>query len=481
MKKQNAKTIQTLRIVSQWIFTLLFLYLFLLPLFQVNVQGPSAAYFFYFDPLLMINGLILTKTIAYLFLLSLIPLLLSLVVGKFFCGWICPMGAIQQFSSWIFRTSLRKKNGYSINLLKIKYLFLVFVIVSAVFGANYLTWFDPFSLITRSLASFMPKTLNGYLPTHSLLTVAVFILILILNAYHTRFFCNIICPLGAVYGIVSRFGLFRLQSTEACNDCHKCSTHCSYGGNAGEKFIKSECIVCFNCVVDCPSEAVDVRFGNPAKAPLVVVNPGRRNFFGTIALGVTAAFLSKLDYSSKPGVRHSFIRPPGALNENTFLDYCQRCSQCVQACPTGFIQPAISQAGIVGVWTPVVSAQSGYCEWSCNKCTQVCPSGAIEKLTLKRKQEFKIGIAVIDKDRCYTYADGYNCSVCHDGCPIPQKAIRYRETETWNFQGRKVNVKQIYVDPDRCTGCGICENLCPRTDAPGIFITAQDEYRAMIN
>jgi len=64
MKKQNAKTIQTLRIVSQWIFTLLFLYLFLLPLFQVNVQGPSAAYFFYFDPLLMINGLILTKTIA---------------------------------------------------------------------------------------------------------------------------------------------------------------------------------------------------------------------------------------------------------------------------------------------------------------------------------------------------------------------------------------------------------------------------------
>ncbi|MEI6051016.1 MAG: 4Fe-4S dicluster domain-containing protein, partial [Bacteroidota bacterium] len=234
---------------------------------------------------------------------------------------------------------------------------------------------------------------------------------------------------------------------------------------------------CFDKRAYLPNAKSFIVFSVPQNLQSIIFNHEGAKYDIRIPTGYTSTGMTGAALRNR--IRKDVIGDPSKKlkgNEHTFLDYCQRCSQCVQACPTGFIQPAISQAGIAGVWTPVVNAQSGYCEWSCNKCTQVCPSGAIEKLTLKRKQEFKIGIAVIDKDRCYTYADGYNCSVCHDGCPIPQKAIRYRETETWNYQGRKVNVKQIYVDPDRCTGCGICENVCPRTDAPGIFITAQDEY-----
>ena len=481
MKTKTAKTLQNLRIFSQWVFTLLFLCLFLLPFLSSSAKGPATQYFFYSDPLLFINGLILTKTISILFLLSIIPLVLTLFLGKFFCGWICPMGAMQQMVSWIAGSSKAWKEGPDKHLLRFKYLVLAFIIVTAILGSSFATWADPFSLLTRSLAAFLPKNPEGRLAVLPLLPAAIFILILMMNIYRSRFFCNVICPLGALYGLVSRFGIFRIRTGTACNECHSCSSHCPYGGDAGKYFMKSECISCFNCAADCPSETVEISIGKKGKKPSANIDPGRRSFFGTVALGVAAAYLPKISYSSGKGLKVSFLRPPGSLKEKSFLDRCQRCGQCIQACPTGFIRPAVSEAGIAGVWTPVVNAKYGDCEFTCNACTQVCPSGAIQKISLEKKQVFKIGTAIVDKDICYTHADGFNCSVCRDACPLPQKAILFRETETWNYQGRKVRVKQIYVDPDICTGCGICENVCVRPDEPGIFITAGDEYRSLIN
>jgi ferredoxin len=149
----------------------------------------------------------------------------------------------------------------------------------------------------------------------------------------------------------------------------------------------------------------------------------------------------------------------------------------MQACPTHALQPAVFQAGLEGLWTPVLVPASGYCEYECNRCTQVCPTRALARLTLEEKKSFKIGTAVIDRSACYTYADGYNCAVCEEHCPVPEKAIRFREVEVHNFRGRLKKVKQIYVVPDVCIGCGICESVCPRTDAPAIRVGAEEEQR----
>ncbi len=66
---------------------------------------------------------------------------------------------------------------------------------------------------------------------------------------------------------------------------------------------------------------------------------------------------------------------------------------------------------------------------------------------------------------------------CEEHCPVPEKAIRFRQVQVWDFHGGQTQVNQIYVVPDLCIGCGICENVCPRLDAPGIRLTAEEEDR----
>ena len=88
-----------------------------------------------------------------------------------------------------------------------------------------------------------------------------------------------------------------------------------------------------------------------------------------------------------------------------------------------------------------------------------------------------MGTAIINKNLCYTYADGFTCTVCYDKCPLEEKTIKQRVTEVWSYMGKRTKIKQIYIDPDFYTGCGICEYVCPRTDEAGIRITAADEQR----
>ena len=512
MKAKTGKTVQRVRILVQVIFTLVFFYLLI---HSGQARTESYTYtdaFFYIDPLIMLLNFLATGKFMTIFLLSLIPLALTLVFGRFFCGWVCPFGALNQFFSWIFKKSKKEKKGVDKPLLKLKYALLVVLVVAAIMGTHLGGWLDPFSLLTRSTAMVINPSTNYLVEqslkegakdegiiakslkpvynfardnvlwnkprvyTQSIIIGLIFVLLLVMNLYKRRFFCNYLCPLGALYGLVSKFSLFNLKTNNACISCNACAKNCTYNGSPYQDYMKSECLTCFNCVDDCPKDAVDVNFALPKKENRTRIDIGRRRMVGSAAAGLVVAALPKTFIQNQSKV-HFFTRPPGSVTEKEFLSKCIRCGQCMQVCPTNFIQPALFEAGLEGMWTPVLNAQSGYCEYECNKCTQVCPTKAIEKLTLQQKKEFKIGTAVIDRNRCYTYADGYNCAVCEEHCPIPQKAIRFREVDTWNFEGQLVPVKQIYVVPDLCIGCGICENVCPRGDAPGILNTAEEETR----
>lgn len=211
----------------------------------------------------------------------------------------------------------------------------------------------------------------------------------------------------------------------------------------------------------------------PAKLDL-----GRRSLLFAGAAGVGTVFLVR---TSAQGEGHTFnpalVRPPGSTPENEFLAKCIRCGECMKVCPTNAIQPAVSEAGIAGLWTPVLKMKMGYCEYECNLCSQVCPTQAIQLMPLEDKQKVKIGMAFFDRNRCLPYASAKTCIVCEEHCPTPKKAIWFQEVEVMTPEGTLTTVKQPRVNPELCTGCGVCENKCPITDQRGVYVTSVGETR----
>jgi ferredoxin len=188
-------------------------------------------------------------------------------------------------------------------------------------------------------------------------------------------------------------------------------------------------------------------------------DPSRRQ--ALLALGTAIAGISLLrsDLVAKRDASQ-LVRPPGA-RENDLLSKCIRCAECSRACPTSAIQPAIAEAGLEGLWTPVLVPRIGYCDYSCNACGQVCPVQAIPPLSLVKKRQQVIGKAYIDRDRCIPWSDEEPCGVCEEMCPVPEKAITLDEVEMQNAEGDSVTLQRPRVVRQQCIGCGICEYQCP--------------------
>lgn len=445
----------------------------------------SRGVFFSIDPLILLQHLAATHTLLLFALAALIPLAMTLVAGRFFCGWMCPFGAIHEFISWIAAKRQTPGSRPERKLLRIKYLILAAVIVAALAGTTLGGLLDPISLLTRSAAAGVEPALASYGLKDGWTRIAVqpvaigliFLGIVLMNAWKRRLFCNALCPLGALYGLFGRFSWMRLEAAEKCTGCRKCTTRCTYNGGPSPEHLKSECNMCFACVADCPEECVQIRFAAPSSPP-ARLNLGRRQLLGATVAGLGLAAFSHASAEVKPrnGAGHEFLRPPGSIREALFLRQCVRCGQCVEACPTNFVQPGSLAQGFSALWTPVLNARIGYCGYECNRCTQVCPSGALEPLTVVQKKAFKLGTASIDRNRCLRYVEGGNCTVCIEKCPVPGKAIRERIQFDPN-QGLPTNAREIYVAADACIGCGMCEHFCPVAAAPGITVSAENEDR----
>jgi MauM/NapG family ferredoxin protein len=196
---------------------------------------------------------------------------------------------------------------------------------------------------------------------------------------------------------------------------------------------------------------------------------------------VAGLFLFRATPQSRGSTSNPFlIRPPGSLPERDFLKRCTACGMCMKICPTGCLQPAWTEAGLEGLWTPRVAPRIGRCEYDCTLCGQVCPTGAIARLSTEEKHEIRLGIATIDHSRCIPYAYGRDCGTCVEACPISPKAIRLVDVEVQVHDGRRQRTKivsQPMVDPDRCLGCGGCVKECTFKDEPAIHVTSANESR----
>lgn len=540
------RTVRNLRRASQVLFFALFFWLILKTNFEVNFSGDGdislpypVSLFLQFDPLTALGTLLSTGSIYKELLWALVILIPTIFIGRFFCGWICPLGTVNHWVSEIKSERLKRKGKGKIESNRYKkyqrikyYIFLVFI-AAALVGTLQIGLLDPLPLLARSIGTVVLPTFHatalgivgfaksiGWPPlgdaaqaVYDVVAVVLlpfrqvhfntifsigllFILILALNRVFTRFWCRGICPLGAMLGIFSRYAIFGLQKDEStCTKCNKCLEHCQGADNPDieSKWRQAECHLCLNCQASCPEGSLSFTFFPRLEKTEIIpastqkIDITRRKVMLSLAGGFALYpfFRSGIDFKASPNPL--LIRPPGSVIEDDFLAACIRCGQCMRVCPNNALHPTLSESGMEGIWTPILIPRIGYCEPTCTLCGEVCPTGAILPLTSKQKvggtedPPVRIGTAFFDRGRCLPWAMNTTCLVCEEWCPTSPKAIYLKEEKTVDRDGNEITIRRPHIDPHLCTGCGACEFACPVIDKPAVYVTNIGETRSPDN
>jgi polyferredoxin len=544
----SIKVVRNLRRFSQLLFFGIFFWLVLKTTFEVGFNPADAADIklpypvslaLEFDPLVALMTLLASGTLHKGLLWSLVILIPTVFMGRFFCGWVCPLGSVNHLVSEIGSERRARQGRGKIEsnryrkYQRIKYYIFFFCLGAALLGSLQAGLLDPLPLLARSIGTFLLPLLHtsalttlswakatGFEPVsvsaqfvydilgatllpfreahfHAVLGIGFFfVLILALNRIFTRFWCRAICPLGAMLGIFSRFAIFGLKKDEStCDHCNLCLQSCQGADNPeiGSEWRQAECHLCLNCQASCPQGSLSFEFfpdqiktkTNPVGTQKV--DASRRKVMASVAGGLAMVPFFRSGDAFEVNRSSKLIRPPGSLDEEDFLGQCIRCGQCMRVCPNNALHPTWMESGLEGLWTPILIAKIGYCEPSCTLCGQVCPTGAIKELTLTEKIGDKetppdrIGTAFFDRGRCLPWAMATPCIVCEEWCPTSPKAIFLRDEIAIDSQGREVPVKRPYVDAALCTGCGACEYACPVQDQAAIYITSVGESRSRTN
>jgi polyferredoxin len=461
------------------------------------------------DPLLVGASTLAGRALMVGWVLALLTLVLTLLFGRAWCGWLCPLGTVLG----LVPSKARPVDRPPVPEVwrRVKYVLLLAILFAALLGNQTLVFLDPLTILYRTLAAAVWPALDQVVtaiesllaqvpgldgPVSSLdsalrpavlpfqpvsyqdgLLIALFFVGLVaLNAVAPRFWCRYLCPLGGLLGLISRVAIFRRVVDESCPGCAVCPEVCPTGTIDPERNYASdpaECTVCMNCVVDCPAAGIQFkRTLGPAEGR--AYDPTRREVLVGFGAVVAAIALFRSDLLTK---RQSpfLLRPPGSREANAdavAFTSCTRCSACVRICPTGALQPAVLQAGLEGLGTPLLVPRLGYCDYSCNACGQICPTNAIPLLSLDDKNLSVIGKAYIDESRCIPWSDHQPCVVCEEMCPLPDKAIELEVQDVWGPGGTVVSIQMPHVVRDRCIGCGLCEYRCPVSGEGAIRVFA---------
>lgn len=433
---------------------------------------------------------------------------LTVLFGRVYCSTICPLGTLQDIVGFAAaRGRKRRSFRFSAPLNALRYAILSLTVLLLLAGSGLLlNLLDPFSSFGRIVANlFRPATLlannvaallleqvgiyalprvqwAAFAAASAGLSMATLLLVAWLAATRGRLYCNTICPVGTLLGLLAGISWLRIGiDQDACTGCRSCEDVCKAGciDSRWKTVDSSRCVGCCNCLAVCRKDAL--RFENRWRRPVPAAQPDRerREFLlnsGALLLGLTGVpEPARVIIQSKPTTIPERVTsptsPPGSGSIAHFTATCTACHLCVSACPSRVLVPSLFEFGLEGMMQPRMNFHSCHCNYDCTICMDICPSGAILPLGVERKRLTQLGVARFIKENCVVFTDNTACGACSEHCPT--KAVDMVPYP--NPANKPLKIPEM--KPDFCIGCGGCEHACPTRPYKAICVDGNPVHK----
>lgn len=447
----------------------------------------------------------LEAVLALNFIVIAFLLVLTLACGRIYCSIICPLGIMQDIFGWLGKKAKKNRYTYSKAISWLRYGVLVIFIVALVAGAGtivqLLAPYSAFGRIATNLLQPVYQAGNNVLASIaeqydsyafyqseiwlrsgvSLIIAGVTLVTLGVLAWRNgRTYCNTICPVGTLLGMLSRLSFLKINfNVEKCKNCSLCTKNCKASciDYKTHTVDASRCVVCGDCISVCKHGALkySMKAGDAGNS---ATDPSKRSFLLASTLLATTALAQQKDKMMDGGLaeiqdkvaptRQTPLTPPGSLSAQNMALRCTGCQLCISECPNQVLRPSDD---LMHLMQPVMSYERGYCRPECNRCSEVCPAGAIKPIRHEDKASVQIGHAVWIKKNCIPLTDGVECGNCARHCPTG--AIEMVPSDPDDDESPYVPA----VNEARCIGCGACENLCPARPFSAIYVEGHEVHK----